>query len=108
MAACPTSAVRPTKVEYDGKMVNSIAIKRMTAACIAATATPCARPLPIADGEGDGITIMIGGKVSNRITWPKFSKVVVAYIPNDPPRWTELVETVKKDCPCLCQRCPQI
>lgn len=95
VAACPTSAVRPTKVEYDGKMVNSIAIKDDRCMYCGNCYTMCPA-LPIADGEGDGIAIMIGGKVSNRITWPKFSKVVVAYIPNDPPRWTELVETVKK------------
>ena len=75
----PTSAVRPTKVEYDGKMVNSIAIKDDRCMYCGNCYTMCPA-LPIADGEGDGITIMIGGKVSNRITWPKFSKVVVAYI----------------------------
>jgi len=41
-------------------------------------------------GEGDGIVLMVGGKVSNRISMPKFSKVVVAYIPNEPPRWPTL------------------
>jgi sulfite reductase beta subunit len=30
---------------------------------------------------------MVGGKVSNRISTPKFSKVVVAFMPNEPPRW---------------------
>ena len=34
--------------------------------------------LPISDGEGDGIAT-VGGKVSNRITMPKFSKVVVGH-----------------------------
>ena len=51
--------------------------------------------LPIADHEGDGIAIMVGGKVSNRISMPKFSKVVVGYIPNEPPRWPSLTKTVK-------------
>ena len=38
---------------------------------------------------------MVGGKVSNRISMPKFSKVVVAYIPNEPPRWPTLTSTIK-------------
>ena len=42
------------------------------------------------------IVLMAGGKVSNRITAPKFSKVVVAYIPNEPPRWPTTVSTIKK------------
>ena len=39
--------------------------------------------MPLADDVGDGIVIMAGGKVSNRITAPKFSKVVVAFLPNE-------------------------
>jgi sulfite reductase beta subunit len=38
---------------------------------------------------------MVGGKVSNRHSMPKFSKVVVAYISNEPPRWPTLVKTVR-------------
>ena len=41
------------------------------------------------------IAIMVGGKVSNRLGMPKFSKVVVAYIPNEPPRWPSLTNTVR-------------
>jgi len=50
--------------------------------------------LPLADKEGDGIVLMVGGKVSNRITAPKFSKVVVAFIPNEMPRWPTLTKTI--------------
>jgi len=39
---------------------------------------------------------MVGGKVSNRISMPKFSKVAVAFIPNEPPRWPTLAKVVKK------------
>ncbi len=52
--------------------------------------------LPISDGQGgDGVVIMVGGKVSNRISMPKFSKVVVHYIPNETPRWPTLTKTIK-------------
>jgi sulfite reductase beta subunit len=52
--------------------------------------------MPLADAEGDGIVLMVGGKVSNRISTPKFSKVVVAFIPNEMPRWPTLTKTIKK------------
>jgi len=48
--------------------------------------------MPLADTEGDCIVLMVGGKISNRISMPKFSKVVVPYLPNNPPRWPETTE----------------
>jgi sulfite reductase beta subunit len=39
---------------------------------------------------------MVGGKVSNRISTPKFSKVVVAFLPNEMPRWPQTTATIKK------------
>ena len=94
VSACPTAAVRPTKVEYNGNKVNSIAIKEDRCMYCGNCYTMCPA-LPISDGEGDGVAIMVGGKVSNRISMPKFSKVVVGYIPNEPPRWPSLTKTVK-------------
>lgn len=95
VAACPTAAIRPTKVEVDGKTRNSVAIKDERCMFCGNCYTMCAA-LPLADGEGDGCAIMIGGKVSNRISDPKFSKVVVAYVPNEPPRWPTLAKTLRK------------
>ena len=94
VAACPTAAVRPVKLEHDGKKVNSVAIKNDRCMYCGNCYTMCPA-LPISDGEGDGCVIMVGGKVSNRISKPKFSKVVVAYIPNEPPRWPSLTDTIK-------------
>ena len=95
VAACPMAAVRPTKVEFEGNKVNSIAIKVDRCMYCGNCYTMCPA-LPIADKEGDGIAIMVGGKVSNRMTTPKFSKVVVAYIPNETPRWPSLTAAVRK------------
>ncbi len=96
VAACPMAAVRPTKVDLeDGTKVNSIAIKVDRCMYCGNCYTMCPA-LPIADKEGDGIAIMVGGKVSNRMTTPKFSKVVVAYIPNETPRWPSLTAAVRK------------
>ena len=52
--------------------------------------------LPLTDKEGDCVTIMAGGKVSNRISAPKFSKVVVPGAPNHHPRYPEVCTDVKK------------
>ena len=65
------------------------------AACSAVTATPCVRPCRLADEVGSGIAILVGGKLSNRISKPKFSKVVIPFIPNEPPRWDTTVKAVK-------------
>ena len=50
----------------------------------------------INDAEHDGLSIWVGGKVSNARTEPKFSKLVVPWIPNEPPRWPTAVAMVKK------------
>jgi len=95
IAACPTAAIRPTKVELDGQTVNSIAVKDERCMFCGNCYTMCPA-MPLADTEGDGIVLMVGGKVSNRITPPKFSKVVVAFIPNEAPRWPTTTQTIKK------------
>ena len=95
VAACPVAAVRPSKEEHNGQKVNSVAIKSERCMYCGNCYTMCPA-LPIADGQGgDGVVIMVGGKVSNRISMPKFSKVVVHYIPNETPRWPTLTKTIK-------------
>ncbi|MFO7596122.1 MAG: dissimilatory-type sulfite reductase subunit beta [Desulfocurvibacter africanus] len=95
VAACPTAAIRPTKIEIDGKQRNTVAIKDERCMFCGNCYTMCAA-LPLADAEGDGCAIMVGGKVSNRLSMPKFSKVVVAYVPNEPPRWPSLTKVIKQ------------
>ncbi|UJX40226.1 dissimilatory-type sulfite reductase subunit beta [Desulfovibrio sp. JY] len=94
VSACPTGAIKPTKVEIDGKKVNSVAVNASRCMYCGNCYTMCPA-MPLASGEGDGIVLMVGGKVSNRISMPKFSKVVVAYIPNEPPRWPTLTKMIK-------------
>lgn len=93
VAACPTAAVRPVKMEVNGEKISSIAIKEERCMYCGNCYTMCPA-LPISDGEGDGVVIMVGGKVSNRISMPKFSKIVVSYIPNEMPRWPTLTKTI--------------
>ena len=96
IAACPTAAIRPSKVELeDGTKVNSVAVKNERCMFCGNCYTMCPS-MPLADDVGDGIVLMVGGKVSNRISPPKFSKVVVAFIPNEMPRWPKMTDTIKK------------
>ena len=52
--------------------------------------------MPLNDPDYDGVSIWVGGKVSNARSAPKFSKLAIPYLPNNPPRWTEAAEVVKK------------
>jgi sulfite reductase beta subunit len=95
VAACPTAAIRPSKVEFEGNKLNSVAVKEERCMFCGNCYTMCPS-MPLSDSEGDGIVLMVGGKVSNRISRPEFSKVVVAFIPNEPPRWPTTTATIKK------------
>ncbi len=96
VASCPTAAIRPSKVELpNGTTVNSVAVKNERCMYCGNCYTMCPS-MPLSDKEGDGIVLMAGGKVSNRITAPKFSKVVVAFMPNETPRWPTMTNTIKK------------
>lgn len=96
IAACPTAAIRPVKMELpNGKKVNTVAVKEERCMFCGNCYTMCPS-MPLADTEGDGIVLMAGGKVSNRISPPKFSKVVVAFIPNEAPRWPTTTATIRR------------
>jgi sulfite reductase beta subunit len=96
IAACPTAAIKPAKVTLpDGKEVKSVAVNNERCMFCGNCYTMCPS-LPLADKEGDGIALMVGGKVSNRITKPAFSKVVVPFIPNNPPRWPEMTDVITR------------
>jgi sulfite reductase beta subunit len=95
IAACPTAAIKPTKVEIGGAKLNSVSVNESRCMFCGNCYTMCPS-MPLADTEGDGIVIMAGGKVSNRISAPKFSKVVVAFIPNEAPRWPQTTACIKQ------------
>jgi len=91
IAACPTGAISPAKTE-DGKKTVKIKEERCMFCGNCYTMCPS---MPLADTEGDGIVLMAGGKVSNRISDPKFSKVVVGFLPNEMPRWPTMTKTIR-------------
>ncbi len=90
IAACPTGAIRQDVV--DGKK----AMKIIDDQCMFCGACYTACPnMPISDPLNDGISIWVGGKVSNARSKPAFTKLLVPYLPNNPPRWPEVVDVVK-------------
>jgi sulfite reductase beta subunit len=96
VAACPVGAIKPTKVDLpDGKKVNSVAINQERCMFCGNCYTMCPA-MPLADGEGDGVALWVGGKVSNSKSMPKFSKLAVPFIPNEPPRWPSTVKVIKE------------
>jgi len=91
IAACPTAAIKPKK--FGERKSVEININRCMFCGNCYTMCPA---LPLADAEGDGIALWVGGKVSNVKHAPMFSKLAVPYIPNEPPRWPTTVQTIKK------------
>jgi len=91
VASCPTAAIRPIFVE--GK--RSVSIDEDLCMYCGNCFTVCPA-CQIADPLNDGVSIWVGGKVSNARSEPMFSKLVVPWLPNNPPRWPEVVSAVKK------------
>jgi dissimilatory sulfite reductase beta subunit len=95
IASCPLGAVKPAKAEVDGKEIKTVKVTVERCMFCGNCYTMCPA-MPMADPEGDGIAILVGGKVSNARTVPKFSKLVIPFLPNNTPRWPEVVEAIKK------------
>ncbi|BCL59348.1 sulfite reductase, dissimilatory-type beta subunit [Desulfomarina profundi] len=95
IASCPLGAVKPAKAEVNGKEIKSVKVNVDRCMFCGNCYTMCPA-MPLADPEGDGIAILVGGKVSNSRTAPKFSKLVIPFLPNNTPRWPEVVEAIKK------------
>jgi sulfite reductase beta subunit len=94
VASCPLGAVKPAKAEVDGKEIKTVKVNNDRCMFCGNCYTMCPA-MPLADPEGDGIAILVGGKVSNSRSHPKFSKLVIPFLPNTPPRWPETVDAVK-------------
>ncbi len=95
IAACPTAAIKPSKVEVGGEKINSVSVNELRCMFCGNCYTMCPA-MPLTDYQGDCVVLMVGGKVSNRRTAPKFSKIAVPYLPNNPPRWPETTAAIKK------------
>ena len=90
-ASCPTAAIRPAEV--DGHPSVEVLEEQCMFCANCYTVCPA---MPLNDPLNDGVSIWIGGKVSNARHEPMFSKLAIPFLPNNPPRWPEVTETVRK------------
>ncbi len=90
VSSCPTGAVRPKVV--DGKESVEVIDDKCMFCANCYTVCPA---MTLNDPETDGISIWVGGKVCQGRAVPRFSKLAVPYIPNEPPRWPSTVAAVK-------------
>jgi sulfite reductase beta subunit len=90
VAGCPTAAIRPATVDGNA----SVEVIEEQCMYCANCYTVCPS-MPLNDPENDGVSIWIGGKVSNARTEPMFSKLAIPYITNNPPRWPEVTSAIR-------------
>lgn len=89
VASCPTAAIRP--VTTDGTRTVEVIEEQCMFCANCFTVCPA---MPMNDPDTDGISIWVGGKVSNARTEPQFSKLAIPFLPNNPPRWPEVTSAV--------------
>ncbi len=89
IASCPTGAIRTATV--NGKPSVEVVEEQCMYCGNCYTVCPS---MPLNDPANDGISIWVGGKVSNARSEPRFSKLAIPFLPNNPPRWPEVVEAV--------------
>jgi len=90
MAGCPTGAIR----RHPDSNVKSVVVIDDKCMYCGNCYTICPS-MPIMNPERDGIALFAGGKVSNARHAPMLSRVIVPFIPNNPPRWPEVVGVLK-------------
>jgi len=90
VASCPTAAIRPAQV--DGQPSVEVDEDRCMFCANCFTVCPA---MTLNDPLNDGVSIWVGGKVSNARTEPMFSKLAIPFLPNNPPRWPEVTEAVR-------------
>ncbi len=90
VASCPTAAIRPTEVDGHQSVEIDEELCMFCANCFSVCPA-----LPMADALNDGISIWVGGKVSNARCEPMFSKLAIPFIENNPPRWPEVTDAVR-------------
>ena len=91
IASCPTGAIRP----HPDKAIKSVVVNAERCMYCGNCYTMCPA-MPVFDSEKGGVALLVGGKVSNAKSPPAFSRLAVPYLPNNPPRWPETVQAIRK------------
>ncbi len=91
ISICPVLAIRPDRVEgHDTVEV----IEEKCMYCGACHAQCPA--LEIRDGQTDTLSIWVGGKSASTRGGPSFMKLATWGLPNNPPRWPEVGDAVRR------------
>jgi sulfite reductase beta subunit len=90
LASCPTGAIR----RHPDQNIKGVVVNEERCMFCGNCYTVCPA-MPLADPEGDGLAIFVGGKVSNARKEPMFSRLAVPFLPNNPPRWPEVTAVLK-------------
>ncbi len=91
IAICPSAAIRPRMV--NGKQ----SVEVIDEKCMYCGACHGQCPaMEIRDSKTDTLSIWIGGKSANTRKGPSFMKLATWGIPNNPPRWPEVSDAVRK------------
>lgn len=91
VAICPVAAIRPAVVDGN-ESVEVVAEKCMyCGACHGQCPS-----MEIRDADTDTLSIWVGGKGANTRGGPSLMKLAVWGLPNNPPRWPEVSEAVRK------------
>ncbi len=90
VASCPTAAIKPAEVNGNP----SVEVDEERCMFCANCFTVCPS-MPMNDALNDGVSIWVGGKVSNARHEPMFSKLAIPYLPNNPPRWPEVTGAIR-------------
>ncbi|GGP20734.1 sulfite reductase, dissimilatory-type beta subunit [Thermocladium modestius] len=93
IAACPVGAI-VAKKDASGKAYSVSVRQELCVACGRCRDTTDAMAY---DPGRAGVMVLVGGKASNSgRAGQLMSKIVVPYLPNEPPRWPTLVKVVKR------------
>jgi sulfite reductase beta subunit len=90
VASCPTGAIRPKRI--NGQESVEVIEERCMFCGNCFTVCPA---LPLNNALNAGVSLWVGGKVGHARSEPTFSKLAIPFIPNNPPRWPEVVAAVK-------------
>nr|WP_241893430.1 dissimilatory-type sulfite reductase subunit beta [Magnetofaba australis] len=91
VARCPVAAIRPTTVNGQPSLMVVEEKCIVCGACFGACPA-----MEINHPDYSKLAIWVGGKNANARTKPSNMKLVAHGLPNNPPRWPEVAEVVKK------------
>ena len=103
IASCPTGAIRPATV--DGKPSVEVIEEQCMFCGNCYTVCPA---MTMNDPEHDGLSIWVGGKVSNARSTPKFSKLAVPYPAQQSAALARGGRGGEEDRRCVCEQRAQV